>query len=167
MQWSSLVVLLLFAPMFFLEAYRINSRYFTIIVAIAVLYPLGKVLQLWLIGPGWIRWYMADVGWVSCIGIVIAFGNILPIRGTMPDRLKAGIVAAFIVAVCIESAQLYFPKNTTKSAFMAAGDWTDMEIFFLMFAINLHLLFKMKQQVAVPVIIPKKSSKKSRRKKRR
>lgn len=168
MQWSSLGVLVIFAPLLSLEAYRINSRYFTAMAVLALLYPLGKVLQLWLIGPWWIRWYMSDVGWVSCIGIVIAFGNVLPFGGTMLDRMKMGIGVAFAVAVCVESAQLFLQKNTTKSAFMAAGDWVDMGIFFAMYAVNLYLLFKMNQRASVPVIsVPQKPKKRRRNKKRR
>lgn len=167
MQWASLVLLVTITPTLLFEAYRINNRYFTAMAVIALLYPLGKVLQFWLIGPGWIRWYMSDVGWVSCVGIFIAFGNMLPFGRTLLDSMKVGVGVAFAIAVCVESAQLFLPKNATKSAFMAAGDWIDMGIFFFMFAVNLYLLFKMRPPVTVPIITAPQKPKKARRNKKR
>ncbi|MDP3958369.1 MAG: hypothetical protein Q8Q36_02835 [bacterium] len=143
-----------------------NSRYFTAIAVLALLYPLGKVLQFWLIGPGWIRWYISDVGWVSCVGILIAFGNMLPSSGTMLDRIKTGVGVAFAIAVCIESAQIILPKRPIKSDFIAAGDWADMAIFFLMYGVNLYLIHKMKPATPIPVAATLQPKKKRRNKKR-
>lgn len=147
MKVSSLVLLVVLPTIFLLEARRMGNAYFSVIACIGVLYPLGKFLQVWMIGPGWIRWYMGDVGWVSCMGILIASAFS---TGSWLYRLKRGIDIAYAIAFGVELAQLLVPMAATQTGFKFAGDWVDMGIFFFTYAVNYLLIFKMIPKAVAP-----------------
>lgn len=126
-------------------AYK-NRGYFMVMAALGLLYPLGKLFQFWLIGPGWIRWHLSDVGWISWLAILLTFLGI--IRGaSFFSRVRRGIGTAFLVALCSESLQLIFiePRPDRAPGLTATGDWIDMVIFLLMLGVNLGLVFQMER----------------------
>ena len=145
------------------EIRRIRSVYFIAIALIAFLYPLGKFFQFWLIGPRWIRWYMSDVGFISGIGIAIAYSPFKFFGNTMLERIRSGLGTSFRLAVVVEILQLIAkPYITKKQTFMASGDWVDMAIFFVMYAVNLYLLAKLKKQCE-PVVVTRPIQKSKKR----
>ncbi|MDP2816224.1 MAG: hypothetical protein Q8O19_06050 [Rectinemataceae bacterium] len=123
--------------------------YFRIIVLMGLLYPLGKMLQLNLIGPGWIRWYLADVGFISCIALLLAFGRMIPPSNWILGRITSGIHVAFAVAVITELLQLSVRASQTVSghAATARGDWVDLGIFITMYCVNLILIYRFRAQL--------------------
>lgn len=146
--WLSLFACLGIVYWFCMAMFAIPNFYFRVIALIALLYPIGKVLQFWLIGPGWIRWYMADIGWVSCIALILAFGRIASGR-TLLDKMVTGVHLAFGVAVLVELFQLSLgkPRVAREGVFSAAGDWVDLVIFLLMYVMNLLLFLGLRRQV--------------------
>jgi hypothetical protein len=133
-----------------------QNTYFRILCTIAILYPLGKVIQFGLIGPGWLRWHMSDAGWVSCMAIFMAFGP-LEKRGLLHERLRNGTHIVFGVAVIMELLQLSVPKASAhKDLFTAAGDWVDLAIFFVMYGVNLLLIWRMSPPMPMPAVAKKK-----------
>lgn len=123
--------------------------YFRTLAIMGLLYPFGKMLQLNLIGPGWIRWYLADVGFISCIALLLAFGRMVPPRDWILGRITTGIHVAFAVAVGMELLQLYVkPVQDIGSGIPTArGDWVDLAIFITMYCVNLLLIYKFRAQL--------------------
>lgn len=139
------------AIILFREVRRIRNTHFTAIALIAFLYPLGKFFQFWLIGPTWIRWYMSDVGFVSCLALTIAYSPFRFFGRTMLERIRRGIGSAFRLAVLVETLQLIAkPYITDRPKFSASGDWMDMAIFFVMYGVNRYLLAKLEKQCRLP-----------------
>lgn len=136
----SLIALVMIAHMFWKNSVWVGNRYFTIMVAIGLLYPLGKALQFWLIGPGWLRWYLGDIGWTSCVTVFIAFSPWTKSRRLF-DGISTGVHTAFFIAATVELSQMMLQVDpANRPAFSAAGDDIDMVIFLVMYWVNIFLL---------------------------
>ncbi len=133
-----------------------RNRYYTLLTILAALYPLGKVLQAWLIGPGWVRWYLSDVGWTSFVALAVA--GLIKYRLFL-DRVNAGVHVAFMIGVAAELWQMSVKQRGT---FTGAGDWIDLIIFILMYGLNLYLIALMRTPAPTPTVkVPRKKVKRA------
>lgn len=157
--------------MFSWESFRMWNRYFTCIAVLGFLYPLGKIFQIWLIGPSWVRWYVADIGFISSVAVFFAIMRI-PLFNhfgrSMAERMKYGMDFGAFMAIMVEFIQLAMkPYVTEHKGFMASGDWVDMGIFVVMYGVNRILYTKLNNslQPAKPSSVRKRSRKPRPRKK--
>ncbi len=112
---------------------------------IAMLWPLGKVLQYTHFGSTLIRSYISDIGFATALGLFIAYRFLAEIKSYSSNRyefrvnlklsLLYGISIGFFFAVLIEGAQMimdYF--NYQKVGHLsqgARGDINDMVVYLL------------------------------------
>lgn len=112
---------------------------------IAVLWPIGKVLQYTHFGSTIIRSYISDIGFGTAIGLFIAYRVLAEIKSKSSNRyefrinlklsLIYGISIGFFLAILVESAQMvmdYF--NYQKFGHLTQGgrgDINDMLVYLL------------------------------------
>jgi len=130
------------------------------------LYPLGKFSQMFLFLPEWIRWHADDVGFVPFFA---TWGALLGSYAPLNDRGKYMRIHAtiwYFLASLNEIAQL---KN-------GYGDWWDLAIFMIMYAVTLKILKNAfppnpivtnEEAIKLPVVNKKKRNPESHRPKRK
>lgn len=108
----------------------------TILTIFSAFYLIGKDLQSFLSLPWYIRWYMADIGFVSFIGIT-AFAISFFIDGNYAKQLilKVFLIAGYIVAVIAEMITILYPGVTIHT-----GDWFDIIAYTLGLIISLIII---------------------------
>ena len=114
--------------------------YYKAIWVLGFLYPLGKTIQFWGIGPAVLRGYVSDLGFIACLTCLISLT-----KGYSQKVSRNGIiVAAFglAIAVIMEVFQLLANSRLAGKGFGPRGDWVDMFIFFLTFLVVLYLLIR-------------------------
>ncbi len=117
----------------FLIRNKINllSPFFIGWLILSTCYPLGKFFQYRLIGPRFIRWYLADVGFVPwCtyfIAVVILFLGL-----SFPTWTYGGATFCWILAISLELREMRA---------RIGGEWKDIIIFTTTYLIMLILLF--------------------------
>lgn len=116
--------------------------YYRALWLLGVLYPLGKSLQLWAIGPAVVRGYLSDIGFIACIVCVLGLTRGYTRSVARTARMFA--VYGFVVAVAVEVIQMFANSRIEKAGltFSAKGDWVDMIIYLLTFLAVLYLLFR-------------------------
>ena len=112
---------------------------------IAMLWPLGKVLQYTHFGSTLIRSYISDIGFATAIGLFIAYRFLGEIKSYSSNRyefkvnlklsLIYGISIGFFLAVLVEGAQMvmdYFNYQRLGHLSQGArGDINDMVVYLL------------------------------------
>lgn len=95
---------------------------------LGVLHGLGLATQFFEVGPWWIRWYLADAGFVFACAYIAKMLLRLP--------LKYGLVAALIIACAVEAYQFSINK----------GDRMDVVVFILFVLGGYSLLWALRPQ---------------------
>lgn len=115
------------------------------IIAMATLYPIGKTLGLWVIGPRWVRWYLGDVGFIAFTALLFLHSTWLKIPP--PARFRFGARFGLVAALTVEALMLSAKQlpNYPKHKFWAAGDWTDALIFVLTYFVVMTLIRKIQR----------------------
>ncbi len=107
---------------------------------LGIMYPLGKSLQLWVIGPAVVRGYAADIGFIACLVCVLGLTRGYSRSVARTARMFA--VYGLVVAVTIEVIQMFANSRIEKAGlkFGPRGDWADMIIYLVSFLVVLYLL---------------------------
>ncbi len=94
----------------------------------AILYPLGKVFQVFGVGPGFIRWYLSDVGFVPCVAVFIG-EQVRFTRGYAYTRkgYEAGVVIGLAGALFVEWMQTV--ATLAGQSGVSRGDVMDVMLF--------------------------------------
>jgi hypothetical protein len=135
--------------------YRI--KHLQILIIIGLLYPVGKSLQRMHIGPRFIRWYLADVGFVpmaACIPLILFFiSNSGEVRTFRKAIISARIWADYscVIAVFYEVLTLYVGqaaelKGVKLSPDSARGDYIDAVCYIVMYIVTCMILKGMKER---------------------
>ncbi len=147
---STIGAVSMIAPAVVLSIY-INNTYFRCFACLSLTYPFGEWLQYMVIGPGWIRWHVSDVGFISSFGLLFAVFHYLGrfashrfTAETFPNRLLMGTSIGFVLAIASEVLKpsvrtMLIPDQTSKL------DWIDIIIFCLSFGLNYWLISRMKK----------------------
>lgn len=110
-------------------AFRGLKRYaagFQIFLFLGLLYPLGKLIQMFEIGPRALRWYLSDAGFVPCTAATIA---VLRFRGVNPTH--EDVFIGFVLALLTEWWEMVTGPHIPKDVRFFAGDWLDVQVFVL------------------------------------
>lgn len=112
-----------------------------IIWILMALYPLGKVVQMWKLGPDYVMWYMSDVGFVPIMAVFLC--QELHKRDPNPEKaFRQLLVSATIVlslAMAVELFQMSTNKYTEGVTFVARGDWVDFVCYLGSYALLLSI----------------------------
>lgn len=151
------VITIIMSIMMLVVICRVKNWCFTILGLLALLYPLGKAVQFWLIWPSWIRWHMADVGFIPAGALAAGLIGSTYFGHTFLERTKKGAGTLFRIAIMVEGAQLLLiPQAKVGHIFRTAGDWVDMVIFFVMFGVTKLLVEGLPQEKPAPeTVLPK------------
>lgn len=126
-------------------AIRSSSKmpwYYKALWILGILYPLGKSLQFWVIGPAVVRGYLSDIGFIACLVCLVGLTRGYSRSVARTARMFA--VYAFVVAVAVEVIQMFANSRIEKAGltFGPRGDWVDMIIYLVTFLAVLYLLFR-------------------------
>ena len=145
----TLVMVVTIGYLFTREPLWLRNKYFTLIALIGWMYPVGKFLQVHMAVPSWIRWYLADVGFISCIAILLVSMGMVKRYGYPPLDLLIGVAYATAVAITFELFQLVAidSKKQDPTILGASGDWIDLSIFAGMFIVNVTLVLATVRQL--------------------
>ena len=105
-----------------------KSSEFYVIAIISVLYFAGEMLQLALIGPNWVRWYLSDFGFPFSFAVTAMV--YLKLKPTY------AILAGGLVAICYEVFQ--FSQGD--------GDPIDVLVFVIAVTIGLAIIRFLKRR---------------------
>jgi len=162
--WALPFVCLYFGWFLYHSIYKLKDPWQVIVIkALAVTYPIGELMQYALVGPGFIRWYLSDIGFVA---VPAAFLFVVPriTWGTALDLGKRLTTAAFIIGGSLE---LFFwkiqPSEPIPNA-MVRGDLIDVTIFVIVYILVLILLLNLEEKINQPPIVetPKRKKKKKK-----
>src|SRR5258707_4395399 len=101
---------------------RESSRIIKLIGLMAMCYPLGKLIEIWLIGPDFIRWHLSDFGFVPCLAFVLY--KIGALRRLEPWRQwLIWATAPLVAAVGAESVELALQRVEVARNLSTRGAW--------------------------------------------
>ncbi|MEW6616830.1 MAG: hypothetical protein AB1333_00150 [Patescibacteria group bacterium] len=130
----------------FSKKYR--NPYLSIVLFFPVLYQWGKVMQIYLIGPSWVRWYVADFGFVG-MGVFMAIMHTnfaVPHKKRSFDRLIKKMmrfaVIAFMIAMITELMQMAADSIPNHPKYPTAGDPIDIAMYIYSFLLITWLILK-------------------------
>lgn len=129
------------------EYRRIPDRHYGYILGLALCYPLGKLFQVWLWGPGFIRWYLADIGFVPSIALVVSMAPFL--KGSILHKLGWGAGTGLRIALIAEGLQLLARGYKSSLKFQARGDWVDVGIFILTYLFVRHCVDSIYRKIEI------------------
>jgi uncharacterized membrane protein len=133
-----LVIALASTCFIFWTSKKIRNKAFTILGILFATYVIGKALQVNMIGPRFIRWHLADVGFIPTFAYVILvydyawFGFFT--KRTTQQALKATYFGAYI-AIFLEIFMIGVGIVYNKPT---GGDPIDLMIFLVMYFVTLH-----------------------------
>lgn len=132
---------------------KLRDRRFYLVAMLGSLYIFGEVIQYLHMGPGWIRWHMSDVGWVSWFTIIITavVSKLLPDIDVL-GLLRKMLWIPFLGGVVMELTQMYLAEKDpgVLSESTVRGDVIDIIIFTVTFVANLLLLKRIATRNATP-----------------
>ena len=113
-------------------------------------WAVGKALSSWIIGPWYIRWYMADVFFVPgfAFGIATMFDGPFFIKNPLRKILLKSIFLSWVAAIMVEMFQLSLGDmaNAKGKASNYGGDINDLMIFTIVFLVcEIPLLFSKRE----------------------
>lgn len=130
----------------FSKKYR--NPYLSIILFFPVLYQWGKVMQIYLIGPSWVRWYVADFGFVGMgafMAILHTNIGVIPSKRSFNRMIKKMVtlsVLAFCIAMMVEVMQMAADAVLNHPKFPTAGDPIDIALYVYSFLLITWLIIK-------------------------
>ena len=138
-------------------ALRIKVKGLQTLIFLGCLYPIGKSLQQLVIGPRFVRWYLADIGFVPVFALLAI---LLFLEGTLSkvSTFKQAIAqakdwahTAVIFAILWEFVSMYGnrlaeAKGRTLSVGSARGDYVDCLCFLVSYAVVQVVLNKMEKE---------------------
>ena len=135
-----------FLGVIFSKKYR--NPYISFILFFPVLYVWGKVMQIYLIGPSWVRWYVSDFGFVG-IGAFMAilytnFGMPPKRRdfGKLIKKMMKLTVIFFAIAMMVEVMQMQADAIPNHPKYLTAGDPIDIALYIYSFLLITWLIIK-------------------------
>lgn len=140
--WLLLVVSIAFAINVIFFALVLKSDWeIVVILFLLFLYALGKYIQMAMIGPGIVRWYLSDIGFIGITGWIFFYGH--PSSAKIRSAARTLATMLVVVAVCIEWVVMNFqpkqiPIPTTTP--MARGDIIDVMIFIISYGLVMLLI---------------------------
>lgn len=135
-----------FLGIIFSKKYR--NPYISIILFFPVLYTWGKVMQIYLIGPSWVRWYVSDFGFVGMGAFMaILYTNFgMPPKkrdfGKLIKKMMKLTVIFFVIAMITELMQMAADSIPNHPPLLTAGDPIDMALYIYSFLLIVWLIIK-------------------------
>lgn len=161
--WALPFVCIFFGWMFYFSIAKLGARWeIAVIQLMGFLYPIGELLQLSLLGPSILRWYLSDIGFVAA---PVAFLLFLP-RVTWRTTLGWGRYLALTAFIIGGTLELFFLQIQTEEVIPGAlvrGDVIDIIIFTAVYILVVSLLNNLEKKIIAPQ--PIKDHKKKPRKK--
>lgn len=124
-------------------------------------YPIAKLLQVTVVGPSWIRWYLTDYGFVILFTIVLIpivtgkkFNSITDFRKPL---IQSGIFAlcfAFFIELTQIYGKYYLANNNKK--YLVSGDYNDFLMYLLGFLTVILIAYDSSLKVKQTKLSPKK-----------
>lgn len=148
--WALPFVCIFFGWMLYFSITKLGAHWeIAVIQFIGVMYPIGEVLQLSLLGPPILRWYLSDLGFVAA---PIAFLLFLP-RVTWGTAFNWGrrlALTAFMVGGTLELFFLQIQTEEIIPGAMVRGDVTDLIIFTVVYILVVSLLNNLEKKIITP-----------------
>lgn len=112
---------------------------------LGVLYPFGKFIQFHFFFPSWLRWHLADIGFIPFWTLLSGIG-LFSKKGGKKYRvtcfkslaLKGAFISA-IFALGFEFTAMLTNPQKTKIDYVI-GDWIDTSVFIVMLLICILLI---------------------------
>jgi hypothetical protein len=160
--WALPFVCIFFGWMLYFSIAKLGARWeIAIIQLIGVTYPIGEILQLSLLGPSILRWYLSDFGFVAAPAAFLLF---LPriTWGTAFDWGRRLTLTAFMLGGTLELFFLQIQTEEIIPGAMVRGDVIDMVIFTAVYVLVVYLLNNLEKKIIAPQLIkdPKKKPRK-------
>jgi len=107
-----------------------------------LLYVFGKYIQIAGIGPGYLRWYLADVGFMGTPGgVLLMIGSLVDdYRIHSVLRARDWTYIAFLGACVLEVVYMYYHEKLVEADALVRGDIIDLTIFFVTGVIAIALV---------------------------
>lgn len=70
-RWLALVGVLVLGAVYVKNGISNKQTIFRLLLPVALLYPLGKFVQFWGVGPTIFKSYMSDIGFVPCFAVTM------------------------------------------------------------------------------------------------
>ncbi|HLD20263.1 MAG TPA: hypothetical protein VJB93_03400 [Patescibacteria group bacterium] len=128
-RWVHLVAMGVFVASIVLRFRGVRSRSFWALAVLALCYPLGKLMQVFVWGPAIIRWYIADIGFVPFATFIPFFLMGISVRGFY-GALR-WLWRSLVLAIVLEVLQGMANPYTEGMKFIARGDLLDVGMYFL------------------------------------
>jgi hypothetical protein len=157
--WYAFSVGIIFIFMFGSTFLKSKIPQIRLLGMIAMLWPLGKVLQFTHTGTPWMRNYISDLGFVTAIGLFVLYHNINTIKkGTknvydfklrMQMGLVLGITLGFILAVIAETGQFALDfmvmqqNGALKNNGVSRGDINDYMAYTISGIVSIIIVYRM------------------------
>lgn len=129
-------------------SWKYKNPYISIILFFPVLYEWGKLMQIYLIGPSLVRWYVADFGFVGMgVFMAIMYTNfaVHPKKRSFKKLVRKMIgfaVVAFCIAIVTELMQMAADSIPSHPKYPTAGDPVDIALYIYSFFLIVWLILK-------------------------
>ncbi len=115
-----------------------------VIMFMFFLYGLGKYIQAAMVGPGFVRWYLSDVGFVGITGWVFLYGHASSAKIRWAARTLATILV--VVAVGLEWLVIKVQPQEIITIPTARGDIVDVIIFIVSYSFVMVLIDRLERK---------------------
>lgn len=124
----------------------------TILWVLSLMYAVGKILGFLVIGPRFIRWYMADVGYMGLTVLPLTLGLIKFGWSKAIAYARIAALVLFYLAAAAEIFTFLIQSKEIPKTIMARGDLIDLVIYVVGYAFVLHLLYRLEAKQLRPVV---------------
>lgn len=145
--WILPLIIVLFGWMMYFSIVTFRDRWEVLLIKLlSFMYALGETMQMSLLGPNTLRWYLSDIGFVA---VPVGFLFFL-VKITRRNALSWGkrlAFIAFMVAIAQEILSLQIQPGQVTPEALVRGDVIDVIIFVTVYVLVLFLLQNLERKI--------------------
>ncbi len=119
---------------------RLGSWQARTLVILGLGYMIGKDLSVLVVGPRFLRWYLADICFVPCFASTPILFDSMRGKFGFGTLKKAALLALIFFIAAMMQEILLINAQRGKPSKLATGDWNDVWCYMFMFLFTMWLI---------------------------